>query len=75
MIQRMRENAENGVCICYSLLLRVLITSTQLNRLIVHNSTIACDDSSIRLINGLLEGMFDFVTYTEGSLIAGLYSA
>lgn len=45
------------------------MTLTQLNRLIVHNATIGCDDSSIHLINGLLEGMFDFVTYTESYLI------
>lgn len=44
------------------------MTSTQLNRLIVHNATIGCDDSSIHLINGLSKGMFDFVSYMEGYL-------
>lgn len=51
------------------------MTSNQLNRLIVHNRTIGCDESSIHLINGLQEGMFDFVTFTEGYLIADSYSA
>lgn len=51
------------------------MTSTQLNRLIVHNRTIGCDDSSIHLINGLQEGMFDFVTYTEAYLSANWHGA
>lgn len=51
------------------------MTSTQLIRLLVHNQTIGCDDSSIHLINGLLEGMFDFVTCTEDYLTTSSYGA
>lgn len=51
------------------------MTSTQLNRLIVHNRTIGCDDSSIHLTNGLQEVMFDFVTYTEAYLSANWHGA
>lgn len=51
------------------------MTSYQLNRLIVYNCTIGLDNSSIHLMNGLQEGMFDFATCTENYLIEDTYSA
>lgn len=70
VFQRMRENAKSGVFVCHFLPAKVLITITQLTRVIVHNCTVGGDDSGVHRIDRLRKAMFEFVTCAEIYLIS-----